>query len=82
LFNFAVLTPPSTRAYAITFTTLYYDSSTSGYYAIDSTKISYQNAAGVITAANLTLGTLSINKNTSYQIVFTTINALTSGSFI
>jgi hypothetical protein len=44
--------------------------------------MSYQNAAGVMTAANLTLGTLSINKNTSYHIVFTTINALTSGSFI
>jgi hypothetical protein len=82
LFNFAVLTPPSTRAYTVTFTTLYYDSSTNGYFGIDSTNIQYQNAAGIITDANLTLSTRSINKNSSYEVVFTIINALKSGSFI
>lgn len=82
LFNFAVMTPPSTRSYTISFTTLYFDSGTNGYYGIDSTSNSYQNAAGIITSANLTLSSFAINKNSSYQIVFTTINALTTGSFI
>jgi len=81
LFNsFNVVTPPHSRPFTFTFTSLYLNSGT--YYPIDSSSYSVTPVTSALTGLSVIASSYFINDATTYTVKFTTTNALTSGSFV
>jgi hypothetical protein len=78
--SFSVVTPPSSRPFGITFTSLFLSSGT--FYDIDSSSISITPVAGSLNNLTLTAASYFVNDNTTYTLVFATANALVAGSYV
>jgi hypothetical protein len=80
LLGWNFVNPPSTRPFTLTLTSLY---STGGSaYGIDTLTNSYNCNSGSIVTYSLTALNYAINALTTYTITFSTVNTLTTGSFI
>jgi hypothetical protein len=81
LFNsFNIVTPPHSRAFSFTFTSLYLNSGT--YYDIDTISYSVTPLTSSLTGLSVAAASLFVNDATTYTVKMTTVNALTSGSYI
>lgn len=80
LFGWTFTNPPSTRPFTITLTSLYSFGGTT--YGIDTSTNTYNCSNGVIATATISSTSYAINAVASYTFRFTTINALTTGSYI
>ena len=81
LFNsFSVVTPPNTRSFDITFTSLFESSGV--YYDIDSSTVTIAPGTGILTGLSVNAASTTVNDQTTYSIGFTTANALIVGSYI
>ena len=72
--------PPSTRTFTITLTSLFVSGGVT--YGIDSSTLTYNCNPGNIIVYSLSTISSAINAVTTYSISFTTIYALTTGSYI
>lgn len=74
-----VVTPPSSRPFAITITTQWVQGGTT--YGIETNTINYFCQTGPLTSVSAVPTSASVNAVTQYLLTFTISNALTSGSF-
>jgi len=80
LLGWSFTNPPSTRPFTLTITSLVSIGGVA--YGIDSSTNTYTCNPGNINISSLSVASLSINAVTTYTITFTTVYALTSGSYI
>ena len=79
-FSLTIVTPPSSRSFSFTFTSLYFNSAV--YYPIDTISTTITPLTGTLTDGSVIPTSSFVNDITSYTISFTTNNALKNGSYI
>jgi hypothetical protein len=79
-FSLTVLTPPSSRSFSFSFTSLYFNSG--NYYPIDTISTTITPLTGTLTNGSVIPTSSFVNDITTYTISFTTNNALKNGSYI